>query len=292
MAETRKWDGTTYGSQRMHRWLIAMLKAVDVRLLYAFASVFVVPPCLLRPGFRPMYRYFRQRMGCRPWQAFRRTYANHCIFAQAVIDKFAMYAGKTFDIEVEGFEHFQRLSRQPGGFVQFSSHVGNYEIAGYSLSSKDKPMNVLLFGGEKSTVMEKRDKMLARSNIHMFSVREDMGHLFEINRALTDGEIVSIPADRIWGSAKQLTKTFLGAEAAFPEGPFHVAVLHQTDVLTVHVMKTAPKRYRIYVTPLTYDRQAPRRQQMEQLADAYVAELERMVRQYPTQWYNYYDFWT
>ncbi|MFC2621771.1 MAG: lipid A biosynthesis acyltransferase, partial [Prevotella denticola] len=34
------------------------------------------------------------------------------------------------------------------------------------------------------------------------------------------------------------------------------------------------------------------RQQMQQLADSYVKELERRVRQYPLQWFNFHDFWS
>jgi predicted LPLAT superfamily acyltransferase len=62
-------------------------------------------------------------------------------------------------------------------------------------------------------------------------------------------------------------------------------------VLAVNVMKTAAKRYKIYVTPLHYDLQASRREQIRQLAQSYVDELERIVRLYPTQWYNYFEFW-
>ena len=32
----------------------------------------------------------------------------------------------------------------------FSSHIGCYEVAGYSLISKTKRFNALVFGGEKS----------------------------------------------------------------------------------------------------------------------------------------------
>jgi predicted LPLAT superfamily acyltransferase len=63
------------------------------------------------------------------------------------------------------------------------------------------------------------------------------------------------------------------------------------DVLAVNVMKESSKRYRIYVTPLDYDKQASRREQTAQLLHSYVAELERLLALYPTQWYNYFDFW-
>ena len=275
----------------MHRWLIGLLRRIDVRFIYVFAYIFVVPPCLFRPGFKFIYRFFRERYGQSPVKAFWNTYKNHCLFAEAVIDKFAMYAGKKFDVQIEGYDHFLHLAAQEPGFVQLSSHMGNYEIAGYTLVAESKRFNAIVFFGEKASVMENRNKMFSQTNIRMIPIRQDMSHLFEIDSALSDGETVSIPGDRIWGSPKVLKAVFLGKEARFPMGPFTVAAMRGLDVLAVNVMKESSKRYRIYVTPLDYDKQASRRVQTEQLFHSYVAELERLLKLYPTQWYNYFDFW-
>ena len=268
-----------------------MLRRIDVRFIYVFAYVFVVPPSLFRPGFKFIYRFFRERFGQSPVKAFWHTYLNHCLFAQAVIDKFAMYAGKKFDVQIEGYDHFLRLAAQEPGFVQLSSHMGNYEIAGYTLVAESKRFNAIVFFGEKASVMENRNKMFSQTNIRMIPIRQDMSHLFEIDSALSNGETVSIPGDRIWGSPKVLKAAFLGKEARFPMGPFTVAAMRGLDVLAVNVMKESSTRYRIYVTPLDYDKQASRRVQTEQLLHSYVAELERLLKLYPTQWYNYFDFW-
>ena len=276
----------------MHNMLIGSLRWIDVRLLYAFASVFVVPVCLILNASRGIaYRYFRQRHGYGPLKAAWKTYVNHCLFGQVVIDRFAMYAGKKFQVDIEGYEHFQRLSQSPQAFVQLSSHVGNYELAGYSLVSENKPFNALVYFGEKSTIMENRDKMFAGNHIHMIPVHDDMSHLYEMNRVLHDGEILSMPADRFVGSSKGITLPLLGAEARFPLGPFSVATACGVEVIAVHVVKVKARGYKIYVTPLPYDTQAPRKEQQQQLAVRYVAELERILKLYPTQWYNYYEFW-
>lgn len=291
MAE-RAWAGTTFGTGWMHRWLIAVLRWMDIRILYAGVFVFVVPVCLLlNASCGIAYRYFRQRHGFGRLKSAWKTYTNHCLFAQVVIDRFAMYAGKKFNIDVEGFEHFKRLSLAKDAFVQLSSHVGNYELAGYTLLSDDKQFNALVYFGEKSTVMENRDKMFVDNHIHMIPVSQDMSHVFEMNRVLQNGEILSMPADRLFGSEKSLSLPFLGKEARFPLGPFSVATSRGVNVITVHVMKSSLKGYKVYVTPLEYDKQAPRREQEKQLAGAFVNELERILKMYPAQWYNYYEFW-
>ena len=286
------WPGTTYGNGWMHKWLIRLLRYIDTRILYIFVAVFIIPVCLiLNPSRGIAYRYFRQRHGYGRLKSAWKTYTNHCLFGQVVVDKFAMYAGKKFRVEVEGEEHFARLAAKDEGFVQLSAHIGNYEIAGYTLRSQDKRFNALVFAGEKASIMQNRSKMFAGTNIRMIAIQPDMSHIFEIDQALAKGEIVSMPADRINGSQKFIEHDFLGARARFPLGPFSVATMRGFDVLAVNVMKTSLGSYKIYVTPLPYNKTASRQQQITQLSEAYVVELEKRVWQYPTQWYNYFEFW-
>ncbi len=288
----KKWAGTTFGNQWMHKWLTRLTRWLDVRILYGFTALFIVPVTMMvnkSPGI--IYRYFRKRHGYGVMRAAWCTYVNHCLFSQVVIDKFAMYAGKKFRVETEGYGHYKRLAAQEEGFIQLSSHIGNYEIAGYTLVAKDKPFNALVFFGEKASVMEGRQHLFAGTNIKMIPVSDDMSHLFVINEVLENGETLSMPADRIFGSQKSVVVPFFGQPAEFPLGPFSVATMRGLDTLAVNVMKTSLKSYKIYVTPLHYDKEAPRRQQIDQLVKAYVGELERMVKRYPNQWYNFFEFW-
>lgn len=292
MTQSPSWQGTTYGNTWMHRRLISALRFLDVRVLYAFAAVFVVPVCLaVNPSRGIIYRYFRRRMDYGVLKSCWKTYVNHCLFSQVVIDRFASYAGKRFHMEVEGYEHFAHLAERAEGFVQLSAHVGNYEMAGYSLVAKDKPFNALVFAGEKESVMQNRMKKFSATNIQMIPITQDMSHVFLIDSALQRGETVSIPADRMNGSKRSLEKDFLGARALFPQGPFSIATMRGLNVLYVSVLKVALKKYHIRVTPLCYDKTAPRKEQIQQLSDSYVKELERDVRRHPEQWYNFFEFW-
>lgn len=287
---TRAWQGNTFGTTWMHTQLIKMLRYIDVRVIYAFASVFVIPVCLLfckSRGFA--YRYFRQRIGYSPLKSAWKTYVNHCLFSQVVIDRFAMFAGRKFVTHVEGYDHYLALADK--GYVQLSAHVGNYEIAGYTLVARNNRFNALVFGGEKATVMAGRSKLFADTNIRMIPVCEDGSHLFVLNEALANNEIVSMPADRVFGSPRTIKIDFLGAQAEFPLGPFSVATMRGLDVLAVNVVKTSARAYKIVVEPLLYDHNAPKKEQQRQLAQSYVSCLEKVVKQYPEQWYNYFEFW-
>lgn len=295
-----KWDkvsrkaNTTFGSAWLLNSLVKSLKYVDVRLIYAFASLFVMPVCLLlntNHSRTTAYRYLRHRQGLGRMRSAWLTYVNHCRFAEVVIDRFAMYAGKRFKLQVERYDEFLRRADGEEGFMLLSSHIGCYEIVGYTLVSKRKRFNALVFGGEKATVMEGRQQQFDSNNIRMIPILPDMSHLFLVNESLANHEIVSMPADRCVGSAKTVECQLLGATASLPLGPFSVATMRGLDVLAVNVMKTSRRGYTAYVTPLAYDKEAPRREQMRQLAQSYASELEARIRQYPEQWFNFYDFW-
>lgn len=289
---TQQWAGTTYGNGWMHKHLIRVLRFIPVGVMYVFAEVFIVPVCIVVCNSRrTSYAFYRDRMGYGRLKSVWSVYTNHCMFAQTVIDKFAMYAGRRFDVQVEGLDEFNARASREEGFIHMSSHIGNYEIAGYTLVSEHKTINAVVFANEKQSVMDNRNSMFARTNIRMIALKEDMSHLFEINEVLSDGNIVSFPTDRHVGDGRCVECDFLGAVARFPQGPFRVAAMRGVDVLAVNVMKEGWKKYRIYVTPLAYDKTASREEQIRQLSRAYVAELERRVRQYPAQWFNFFDFW-
>lgn len=290
--QERRWVGTTYGNAWMHKHLIGMLKWIDVRVLYLFSAIFIVPICLLRnPSRHIIYCYFRDRIGWSRIKSAWYTYINHCQFSQVVIDKFAMYAGKRFKVNVIGYEHYKNLELQEPGFVQLSSHVGNYEVAGFSLTAEHKRFNAIVYGGEKSTVMEERNKLLLKDNIHIIPIKDDMSHLFEISSALSNNECISMPADRLFGSDKSVNVSFLGCGTRLPLGPFQIATMNNLDVLAVNVVKSSLLEYKVFVKPLIYDKTASRQDRINQLVTSYCEELETVVRNYPTQWYNFFDFW-
>lgn len=289
-----KWAGTTYGNGWMHRWLIRFLKAVDVRCLYAFTRVAILPVTVAVnvKARRTIYRFYREGFGWSRGRCCRMVWRNFRAFSEVVIDRFAMYAGRRFEISIDGYDEFLRLCDGEEGFVQLSSHIGNYELAGYSLRSDRKRMNALVFGGEKESVMANRARLFGDNNIRMIPMGGDMQHIFTIDHALAEGEILSMPADRVFGSQKAFTLPFLGHEATFPQGPFLMAATRGVPMLFVAVMKNCGGGYDITVRRLPQSEARTTREKAHALASAYAQTLEDVVKRYPEQWYNYFDFWT
>lgn len=240
---------------------------------------------------KAIYKFFRTKMKFSALKSAWMTYCNHCAFSEVVIDKFAMYAGKKFKITLDGYDQWEELSKSEKGFVQLSSHIGNYEIAGYSLVAKDKRFNALVFGGEKESVMANRSKLFVENNIRMIPMKADMSHLFVIDSAISNGEILSMPADRVFGSQKCYSMSFFGEEAKFPQGPFIMAAIRNIPVMFVAVMKVGAKHYHITIRRIETAETDNSKTRAKLLAEEYTKQLEAIVKEYPAQWYNYFDFW-
>ena len=294
-----QWQGTTDGLPWMHRALIRVLGMVPVGVVYAIAAVFVVPFYILgrRQGYLVQYRFFRQAFGFGAFKAFRYACLNHLRFAQVIIDRFAVYGGHKFTFYVEGRADYDELAHGESGFVQVFSHAGNYELAGYELRQPRKRLYALLFRDGSETIMQNRRDTFTPNGVEMVFVQPDMSHIFLLNNVVRDGDIASIPGDRIFGSRKFVECRFFGRTAQFPIGPFQLAAVRQAPIVAIFVMKERWTSYRIFVRRLLPEAGSPSpaargsKPTAGGLAQQFATELEQIVRRYPEQWFNYFDFW-
>ncbi len=289
--EHSQWSGKTDGLPWMQKSLVVMLRFLPMWLLYGIMALVLPFYMIFGKGFRATFVYYRNAFHSGCFKSCLYVYKNYFQFGQVVLDRFAYYAGKKFRITVDGMELFREMERRPEGFVTFSAHVGNYEMAGYALATELKTMNALVYAQESEVVMNNRKSQFDSHRIRMVPVAPDMSHLFALNAALDEGNIVSVPVDRIYGSQKCAEIPFFGRMAKFPLGGFALAAQKGVDALSIFVMKESYCAYHVYVQPVGYDKAAPRQERAMQLGRNYVAQLERILKIYPTQWYNYFDLW-
>ena len=274
----------------MQRTLIRLYRFLPLGVLYGCMALVIPFYMLFAKGFKASYAFFRKRMGYGPVKSFFHVYKNEFEFGKVVLDRFAAFAGKRFRLTVPRMDLFDDLCAGEKGFIQLSSHVGNYELVGYTLVSPRR-INALMFGGETATIMQNRAALFGQTGVRMVPVSEDLSHIYVLNNALADGEIASLPGDRVFGSQKTVECAFFGAKAKFPAGPFVLAVQREAPVLTVFVMKEGRRDYKVLLERLPESEGKTRQERVQALADAYASILEKVVRQYPDQWYNFYDFW-
>lgn len=294
--ENVPWKGKTGGGSFGQKSLLFMFRFLPVRIGYFFVALSIPFYVLFDRKSTAIARdYFQKQIGLSKTNAFWNVFRNYYCFGQIIIDRFAVLAKRKniFQIDIEGDDLFKTFLSKKEGFVIVSSHVGNFELLGYLYPQDQKTIYSMIYGGEAAVIQEAREKQFGNNNIRTISVNESMDHIFTINNALSDGEIVSIPADRIFGSQKSVNCRFLNGSAQFPIGPFMLSAINNVSALAVFVIKTSSKKYKLYLKPITADHSSGNnsKAKAEGLATKFAEELETIVRQYPEQWFNFYQFW-
>ncbi|RYY16712.1 MAG: lipid A biosynthesis acyltransferase, partial [Cytophagaceae bacterium] len=234
---------------------------------------------------------FYRRLHFPALKAYRLLYANYFRFGQTLIDKFAVLAGRrdAFTFAFDGSEHLQAIVAGGQGGILLSAHAGNWEAAAQLLNRLQTPVNLVMYDGEDAHIKQYLQGS-AKKKFDVIFIKNDLSHIFKINAALGENELVCLLADRFLPGAPTLTTDFLGAPARFPEGPFLLALKFQVPVTFVYAFKETATHYQLSATPgrRYHGRQGD---SVQTVAAEFVASLAVKARRYPTQWFNYYDFW-
>ncbi|WP_428096536.1 glycosyltransferase family 2 protein [Candidatus Rariloculus sp.] len=221
-------------------------------------------------------------------------------FGGAVLDKGAMWAGRfpAGTIEFDDPGAYERFCATNRGSMFIGSHLGNLEVLrAFGEGVQGMTVNALVFTRHS----ERFNRMLAAispsAHDNMIQVDslgpESVGLLQD---RLRDGEHVAIVADRtsVHHRERSVYVNFLGRRAPFPEGPFILAHLLGCPVYLLFCLKVAG-RYRIYLELFAFPLELPRADRQAALRSAverYARRLEYYCLLAPTQWFNFFDFWS
>jgi predicted LPLAT superfamily acyltransferase len=290
----KDWSGKTQGGAFGQKAIYYYFRYGSLRVIYGLLY-FIIPFYMIfaRKGYRASAWYARHILHIKKWKVPFFVFRNFYAFGTVFLDRFAIFGNpkRKFSFTIENNQLFTELLNQPQGFLIASAHLGNYEILSYSLEQYEKKIYPILYGAEAAVFQKLRTNLFQQKNIAPIILAEDGSHIFEINNALQNGDIVSMPTDRSLGNVKNFTIDFLGKPAPFPAGVFHIAATFNVPVLTMFVVKESYRHYKIYIQKLTEPKGENKEEKALFLCNEYVNSLEKILLQYPEQWYNFYGFW-
>ena len=289
------WRGKSSGNRLGYSIFIAVLKTFGVQPTYVLLRVVSLYYFLFAwKSSRHILYYFQKRMGYSFGRSITGLYKNYYCFGQSLIDKIAIMSGmaKRFSFDFDGEEYLHQLVNLQKGGLLLSSHIGNWEAAGHLLERLNTRINVVMFDGEHEKIKAYLTSVTGERNANIIVIKNDLSHIYAINEALRNNELVCMHADRFVEGNRTLTGDFLGEAARFPAGPFILASQFKVPVCFVFAMKEGSAHYHFYSTDIKMYDYGDKTTVMRQMLSDFTAEMEKRVKQYPAQWYNYYDFWT
>ncbi len=291
------WKGQSRGNLLGYKIFVTLLKKFGLKPAYFILRFVALYFFIFSPAsFRIIYHIYHHRLKFGFFKSILFVYRNYFIFGQVLLDKTATLAGfrSKFTFDFEGEQYLREMAAGNSGCLLISAHLGNFEMAGHMLERLDSSVNIIMLDAEYQRIKNYLSSITQKS-FHVIAIREDNAHVFEINTALENKEILCIHGDRFLEGSKTLEIEFLGEKARFPTGPFYLAMKFGIPVSFVFAMKERKSHYHFYATPPKHYQQqgnpASRDEMLKTIIQDYINQVEQKLRQYPDQWFNYYNFW-
>jgi KDO2-lipid IV(A) lauroyltransferase len=186
----------------------------------------------------------------------------------------------------EGEHHLDAALAAGRGVVLLTAHLGNWEFAGRLLSSRGRRTAHVVLSAEQDQALERYLRL--DSPQLRFVTRRHATSTLGLLAALRRAELVAMQADRPTGGRGDAIVPFFGEPAAFPIGPFVLARAASAAVVIAFCAMAPGGRYRLEIDPPIWVKPG---EETSALATT-VAALERVIRAYPTQWFNFFDAWS
>jgi lauroyl/myristoyl acyltransferase len=209
-------------------------------------------------------------------------------FGKYVVDFFrykSLTPGKIERMVVtEHSDYVDAVRKEGRGAIFVTGHVGNWEFGGAMLCAMGCPMNVVVLPQPNA----RTDRLFRRQRERRgFSVIPMEHAVAGCLRALARREFVALLIDRDYGHNGERV-TFCGRPARFPRGAATFAVRTGCPILQGYLLRQPDETFLMKWAPPLRPREWG---SVHEVQTALCAHLERVVCEYPTQWFMFEPFW-
>ena len=292
MPDNHTWEGKSRGNQLGYKIFVGLLKYGGLRPAYGLLHFVTMYYRMFVPSATAPLKTFYKKLGYNSEETGKLVKRNLLIFGQTLIDKIVILTGikNNFVFTHDGIHHVEELVKNGKGGVLVSAHLGNWEVAGQLLEMIDTTINIVMYDGEEQQIKSYIQQFENNRSFNLILIKDDLSHIYEMSAALNRNELICLHADRFRPGNRTMEHEFLGEIAKFPAGPFILASKLKAPVCFVFAFKETNFHYHFYAFPgKVYEGRGT--EGMNTMLNDYTALLEKMVKKYPTQWFNYFEFW-
>ncbi len=190
-------------------------------------------------------------------------------------------------IQIIGEENVDEAVSGGKGAILLSAHLGNYELAAL-VARKKGPVTAIVLTHQDPQIDSFFTCQRRLSKVNPIPVGMSLRAGF---KALRRGEFLGVVGDRDFFD-NGLKIQFLGKEMSAPKGPAIFSVRTGAPIVPTTLIREPNDDFRmIYEKPIYPRAGADEQEEIERLTRESVAVLERYVKENPTQWYFFREFW-
>ena len=281
------------------RLLVLLARMFGRRIAGWFLYLVALYYAIARGAVRRASRDYLRRVG---QPATFGTVVRHVhTFARVSLDRLFFFTGRwePFHFEQRNHDRLVQAAHAGRGVLLLGAHLGSFEVMRCRAKELGVPINAVADYSNAERVNRVARSLAPDVETRLISLAGDsLGAMLAIRAAIDRGELVAMLGDRSSGKPdgeRVVIAPFLGADAAFPAGPWLIAHALHCPVYFVAGVFTPPNCYALHFELLADEVRLDRKDRAGSLAGyvrAYAAMLEAHVRTAPMNWFNFYDFWS
>ncbi len=196
-------------------------------------------------------------------------------------------------VRVEGLERMKAALDEGRGAIGLTAHLGNYELAGAVLALLGLPVNAVVLTHQNPRVDAFFTRQRARVGVQGIPIRgNNLKAFLEASlSALRRNEILALVGDRDFFN-HGITLPFFGRSLKVPTGPAAFSLRTGAPIVPGFLIRESDGSYRfILESPIFVPNGVDKEKAQRQIIQSCLEVMARYIRQYPTQWYMFQEFW-
>jgi KDO2-lipid IV(A) lauroyltransferase len=192
----------------------------------------------------------------------------------------------------EGKEHIDGAIARGKGTLILTAHLGNWEMGGIFLSLMGYSLTVITAPDVEERLHVYRVRLRHEQKVKVVTMDDSLASSLAVLKALQVNELVALLGDRDLFS-KGIPVNFFGQRVFFPIGPALLAYLSESALIPTFVLMDQKDKYRcVAEPPITLQRTGSRDKDLAENTQRIATVLEKFIRNYPDQWYTFYDYFS
>jgi len=220
-------------------------------------------------------------------------YVSHIYqFSLSIFDRFVTRINPdSFEIERVNLDTF--LHKDKNGILALS-HVGNWANTFVAFKYENRTIHITADDKLKASIVEYEASLSEKNSlsINIISLKDGLKASVEMAKALQDGDDLAIMVDRLVDPCRFVEVMFLNIKTKFNKNPFEIAYNRNVNMVGVTVIRSGDMKYKvIFSDVIEVDKSRKKEEAIGIMAGKYAQYLENILREYPKQWFNFYQFW-
>lgn len=192
----------------------------------------------------------------------------------------------------EGKENIDGAVARGKGTLILTAHLGNWEIGGIFLALMGYSLTVITAPDVEARLHDYRVQLRHEQRIKVVTLDDTLASSLAILKALQANEMVALLGDRDL-FAKGIPVDFFGQRVFFPIGPALLAYLSESALIPTFVLMDQEDKYQcVAEPPIVLQRTGHRDRDLAENTQRIATVLEKFIRNYPDQWYTFYDYFS